>query len=116
MSSRSTYHNGSHEGKDYRTEWKRQWHANFDRGHRSMFELRLPNGRSFSFSLGQLIFFGLLVWWLPFNWLLLGVVLFAAYHIGKGSEGSWSSHQAEDSEMPKRKNDEPIDEDEIAHV
>lgn len=85
--------------------WKRQWNANFCDGHRSLFEVRLPNGRTFSFSFGQLILFGLLVWWLPFNWLVLGVVLFVAYQI------SQSNPAADTPEKPKRKNDESRSDD-----
>lgn len=87
--------------------WKQRWNANFSDGHRSQFEVRLPNGRTFSFSLGHLLLAGLLLLWLPSNWVIFAIVLSIAWHYGLFS----SSHAA--GEKPKRKNDEPLPSDDV---
>ncbi|NOG52084.1 MAG: hypothetical protein HND48_23575 [Chloroflexi bacterium] len=70
-------------------------------------EVRLPNGRTFSFSLGHLLLAGLLLLWLPSNWVIFAIVLSIAWHYGLFS----SSHAAD--EKPKRKNDEPLPSDDV---
>lgn len=48
----------------------------------ALLEISLPNGQHLSVTLGHLILFGLVIWWLPFNWLVLGGLVWLAYTYG----------------------------------
>lgn len=47
-----------------------------------LLEISLPNGRHFSLTLGHIIIAGLVIWWLPFNWIILGGLLLLAVAVG----------------------------------
>ncbi|MBK9125851.1 MAG: hypothetical protein IPM16_22370 [Chloroflexi bacterium] len=102
-----TIHTHSENGDAHRNERKQQWSANFGQGGHSLFEVRLPNGRTFSIGIGHLILFGLLLWWLPSNWVVLAILLSIACQYGL-----FSASRTTD-EKPKRKNDEALPNDDI---
>jgi len=84
------------------------------RADRHMVAVKLPNGREFSFTLGHLILFGLALWLLPFNLIILGALLWLAYTFGGDHDSRKRKNDTEDK--PKRKTDEPDSDFEVFRV
>lgn len=51
-----------------------------------LLEISLPNGRHFSLTLGHIIIAGLLIWWLPFNLVVLAGLIWLVYTVGNSSD------------------------------
>ena len=72
----------------------------------SLLEISLPNGRHFSLTLGHIIIAGLLIWWLPFNWIVLGGLIWLVIAVG-GNHDEKPKRDAADK--PKRVSKELTD-------
>jgi hypothetical protein len=92
---------------------KMKEHASADHDNPRMLQLSLPNGRQFSFNIGHVILAGLLLWWLPFNLVILGVVLWLAYQVGSANG---EKPKRKSSALAKRKADEDEGEFDVFHV
>lgn len=71
-----------------------------------LLEISLPNGRHFSLTLGHIIIAGLLIWWLPFNWIVLGGLIWLAIAVS-GNRDEKPKRDAADK--PKRVSKELLD-------
>lgn len=83
---------------DWANNLRSQWTSRGERRAGNTVTLTLSNGRSYSASLGQLIFGAILLVVLPFKLVLLGGILAAVYHFGRRSGGG----------TPKIKRDGPV--------
>jgi ferric-dicitrate binding protein FerR (iron transport regulator) len=71
-----------------------------------LLDVKLPNGRQFSFTLGHVIIAGLLIWWLPFNWIVLGGLIWLAIAIGSNHD---EKPKRDAADKPKRVSKELTD-------
>lgn len=71
-----------------------------------LLEISLPNGRHLSITLGQIIIAGLLIWWLPFNWIVLGGLVWLAYTVGNSRD---EKPKRDTEAKPKRVSKELVD-------
>lgn len=114
---RTHVHKGKGEWQKNKAEWRKEkgvtcgeWHAG-----PHLLEVKLPNDRRFSISLGQVIMVGLLIWWLPFNWVLLGGLIWLAYMVG-GDKKAGSAKPKRDALDKPKVSDEDAEDFEIYHV
>lgn len=71
-----------------------------------LLEISLPNGRHFSLKLGHVIIACLLIWWLPFNLIVLGGLIWLAYTIGNSRD---EEPKRDAADKPKRVSKELTD-------
>lgn len=116
--------NGRHVAQDpfheFGAAFKEKFSVHFgDEGGRPqrsrLIDVTLPNGRAFSISLGQVVFAALMIWWLPFNWVLLAGLLWLAVQVG-GCSTARTGSTDEAPAKAKRKTDAPDGEFEIYRV
>ncbi|MCU0465354.1 MAG: hypothetical protein MUF38_12400 [Anaerolineae bacterium] len=83
---------------DWTNNLRSQWTSRGERRAGNTVTLTLSNGRTYSASLGQLIFGAILLVVLPFKMVLLGGIFAAALYFGRRSSGG----------SPKIKRDGPV--------
>src|SRR5690606_29644041 len=76
-----------------------------------LLEISLPNGRHFSLTLGHIIMAALLIWWLPFNWVILGGLVWLAYTVGNNRDEKPKRDAAKPKRISKELTDGSSDED-----
>jgi len=89
--------------KSWKNEWKGEWKKhNWKRHNRpsAAIKLEMGNGKTYSLSVGKIILGVVLLMLLPFQFVLLGGVVWAAYHFGRRSV------ENDGDETPKSKHDQ----------